>query len=220
MKRLFILSLCLCLSIALADAQVRIDRGYETQQVEKTRTVSLRPAVHFGIKAGALSSTLNSEMTFDPEFRMGFGYTAGLVVNLHWGQRTETSLPGTGIIGIQPEMLFAHREVRSNGGNLKFNDIQIPVMLKIYPLAQLSIELGPEFSYLLSASPESVPFKDAEVQIGDCAGFHFGAGAGLAYEFDFGLMFGARYSMGFTDLARNLKWQSRNNVQVSVGWLF
>ena len=100
------------------------------------------------------------------------------------------------------------------------NYIKVPVMLKVYPLSALSIEIGPEFSYLISSSPETVDLDDATVKVGDCKGFNFGAGVGAAYEFDFGLMIGARYSMNFTDLGKNLMWKNNSNIQISAGWLF
>jgi hypothetical protein len=93
-------------------------------------------------------------------------------------------------------------------------------MLKVYPLARLSVEVGPEFSYLISSSPKSMEVDGATVKVGDCKGFNLGAGVGAAYEFNFGLMVGARYSMGFTDLGKNLKWKNNSNIQITAGWLF
>ena len=117
-------------------------------------------------------------------------------------------------------LLFSNQVIKSDGGDVKLNYIKVPVMLKVYPLARLSVEVGPEFSYLISSSPKSMEVDGATVKVGDCKGFNFGAGVGAAYEFNFGLMVGARYSMGFTDLGKTLKWKNNSNIQITAGWFF
>lgn len=225
MKKLFISAICLVLSLGSAVAQVKVDRGYGNQSTETAGKKSATRhgaalAIKYGVKAGVNLSNMSNDMTFDPAFSMGMGFQAGALVNFHWGQRTASSLPGTGLWGLQPELLFSNQVVKSDGGDIKLNYIKVPVMLKVYPLARLSVEVGPEFSYLISSSPESVKVDGATVKVGDCKGFNLGAGVGAAYEFNFGLMVGARYSMGFTDLGKNLKWKNNSNIQITVGWLF
>ncbi len=177
-------------------------------------------ALKYGIKMGVNLSNMSNDMTFDPTFSIGTGFQIGALINFHWGQRTASSLPGTGLWGLQPELLFSNQVIKSGGGDVKLNYIKVPVMLKVYPLARLSVEVGPEFSYLISSSPESMKIDGAIVKVGACKGFNFGAGVGAAYEFNFGLMAGARYSMGFTDLGKNLKWKNNSNIQITAGWLF
>lgn len=57
-------------------------------------------------------------MTFDPAFSMGTGFQIGALVNFHWGQRTASSLPGTGLWGLQPELLFSNQVIKSDGGDV------------------------------------------------------------------------------------------------------
>lgn len=220
MKKAFILAIALLLSFSSAIAQVIVDRGYAKQNAETTVRQRSTLAIKYGVKVGANLSNMSNDMTFDPGFSMGTGFHIGALVNFHWGQRTASSLPGTGLWGLQPELLFSNNVIKSKGGNIKLNYIKVPVMLKVYPLSALSVEVGPEFSYLISSSPETADMDDAIVKVGDFRGFNFGAGIGAAYEFDFGLMVGARYSMNFTDLGENLKWKNSSNIQISAGWLF
>ena len=219
MKKAFILAIGLLLSLGSAVAQVKVDRGFVEKKASQVRQRSAL-AIKYGVKAGANLSGMSNDMTFDPDFSMGTGFHVGALVNFHWGQRTASSLPGTGLWGLQPELLFSNNVIKSKGGDIKLNYVKVPVMLKVYPLSALSIEIGPEFSYLISSSPETVDLDDATVKVGDCKGFNFGAGVGAAYEFDFGLMIGARYSMNFTDLGKNLMWKNNSNIQISAGWLF
>ena len=224
MKKIFIVAICLVLSLGSAVAQVKVDRGYgqrtETAGKKSATRHGAALAIKYGVKAGVNLSNMSNDMTFDPAFSMGTGFQIGALVNFHWGQRTASSLPGTGLWGLQPELLFSNQVIKSDGGDVKLNYIKVPVMLKVYPLARLSVEVGPEFSYLISSSPESMKIDGATVKVGDCKGFNFGAGVGAAYEFNFGLIVGARYSMGFTDLGKNLKWKNNSNIQITAGWLF
>lgn len=225
MKKKLILTLGLFLALSTsALAQVKVDRGTVSNGTETVNSSKNRHgsalSIKYGVKAGVNLSNMSNNMTFDPGFSMGTGFQIGALVNFHWGQRTESSLPGTGLWGLQPEILFSNQVIKSDGGDVKLNYIKVPVMLKVYPLSRLSVEVGPEFSYLISASPESMKVDDATVKVGDCKGFNLSAGVGVAYEFNFGLMVGARYSMGFTDLGKNLKWKNNSNIQITAGWLF
>lgn len=204
-------------------AQVKVDRGYGQGVVSDSEPAVRHNsafAVKYGIKAGVNFSNMKNGMTFDPGFTMGTGFHFGALVNLHWGQRTASSLPGTGLWGLQPELMFSRQVISTKNRNIRLNSLKVPVLLKIYPLSALSIEVGPEITYLFSAFPGEVNFDEASCNIGACNGFDFGAAAGVSYEFRFGLLLGARYSAGFVDLASNLKWKNTSNIQIYAGWLF
>ena len=223
MKHIIIIVL-LAICASGVKAQVKVDRGYingeqRTERV-KTQRRGSQLAIKYGVKAGVNLSTMSNSMEFDPGFGMGAGFRIGAVANFHWGQRTANSLPGTGWFGLQPEVMYSYQSVKSDGGNINMSYLQVHVMLKIYPLAALSVEVGPEFNYLISTSPKEMSVDGATVNVGDCKGFNMGVGVGAAYEFKMGLMVGARYSLGFTDMAKNLKWKNNGNVQVTLGWLF
>lgn len=218
------LAIVLFLSMGSVFAQVRVDRGYGQSTETTVKKLSNRHYSafkgRFGVKIGANLSNMSNDMSFDPSFSIGTGFQVGALYNIHWGVRTESSLPGTGWIGLQPELLFSNHVIKSEGGDIKLNYVKVPVMLKVYPLSSLGIEVGPEFSYLISSDPQSLKISEASVKIGDCKGFNFGAGVGISYEFKFGFMAGARYSMGFTDLGKNLKWKNNATIQITAGWLF
>jgi hypothetical protein len=138
---------------------------------------------------------------------------------MRWGYRTENSSKGTGLWGFQPELMYSNQAVKTDAGDVKMNYIAIPLLLKVYPTTAFSIEVGPELSYLISASPSTMAVDGAEIKVGDCKGMNVGLAAGLAYDFEMGLTIGARYTYGFTDMAKNLKWKN-SNIQVTVGWMF
>lgn len=151
MKKILIFAIGLFLSMGTVVAQVKVNRGYGNPSSEAARKSSTKShgaalAVKYGVKAGVNFSNMSNDMTFDPSFSIGTGFHVGALMNLHWGQRTASSLPGTGLWGLQPEILFANHAIKSGGGDIKLNYIKVPVMLKVYPLSALSVEVGPEFS--------------------------------------------------------------------------
>ena len=221
MFKKFIL-VCIGVIVALsATAQVTVQRGNSTKQNENLTFESKSSAfvMKYGIKAGVNMTSMSNDMSFDPGFGMGVGYNFGGFLNMRWGQRTENSLPGTGVWGFQPELLYSGQVVKSDAGDITMNYISVPLLLKIYPTTSFSIEVGPEFSYLMATSPSTMAADGAEISVGDCKGLNMGIAAGLAYDFEMGLTFNARYTYGFNDIAKNLKWTG-SNIQVSIGWMF
>ena len=218
-------SAIMALCVQMANAQVNVQRDYvQGNQKEKPARESGESentfAYKFGIKAGVNLSNLSNNLEgVDPGFSMGTGFRVGGLVNLRWGQRTENSLPGTGWFGLQPEILFSSMQIKNDVENIKFQTIQLPIMVKVYPTAQFSIEAGPEFTYFMSTSPDELSFGGTQIKTGDIKGLNIGVGAGLAYDFDFGLTVGARYSYGFNKMAKNIDWKN-SNIQITVGWLF
>lgn len=223
MKRILSVAIAFMFILGLS-AQVKVDRSYGENDGNANRMKveqhGSQLAIKYGIKAGVNISTMSNGMEFDPNFKMGVGFRIGAMANFHWGQRTASSLPGTGWLGLQPELMYSYQSVKSDGGNINMHYIQLPVMLKIYPLAALSVEVGPEFNYLLSTSPKELTVDGATIKMGNMSGFHMGVGIGAAYEFEMGMTLGARYSLGFTDLSKSLKWKNNGNIQITVGWLF
>lgn len=204
-------------------AQVTVNRRDNSSKQQKeisfTESRSSAFVMKYGVKAGVNMTSMSNDMSFDPGFSNGMGFRIGGFLNMRWGQRTENSLPGTGFWGFQPEIMYSNQAVKTDAGDVKMNYIAIPLLLKVYPTTTLSIEFGPEFSYLISASPSTMSVDNVEIGVGDCKGMIIGATAGLAYDFEMGLTIGARYTYGFTELAKNLNWKN-SNIQVTIGWMF
>lgn len=218
-----IILICIGVLVVMsATAQVTVNRGnYGPSQ-------SARPllpdndipfVMKYGIKAGLNMTTMSNKMTFDPDFGMGMGFRVGGFLNLRWGQRTENSLPGTGLIGFQPEIMYSNNGVKTCAGNLIMNFLSAPLMLKVYPTTGFNLEVGPEFSYLLMTSPDTMALDGAQVNVGECSGLMVGVAAGIAYDFTEGFTIGARYTYYLTDMAKNILWKP-GNIQVTVGCMF
>lgn len=218
-----IIMVCIvALTTISAMAQVTVNRGNYSSQQQKETSFSDKGSgflMKYGVKAGLNMTSMSNDMAFDPGFGMGVGFRIGGFLNMRWGYRTENSSKGTGLWGFQPELMYSNQAVKTDAGDIKMNYIAVPLLLKVYPTTALSIEVGPELSYLISTSPSTMAVDGAEIKVGDCKGMNVGLVAGLAYDFDMGLTVGARYTYGFTDMAKNLKWKN-SNIQVTVGWMF
>lgn len=218
-----IIMVCIvALTTMSAMAQVTVNRGNYSSQQQKETSFSDQGSgflMKYGVKAGLNMTSMSNDMSLEPGFGMGVGFRVGGFLNLRWGYRTENSSKGTGLWGFQPELMYSNQAVKTDAGDIKMNYIAVPLLLKVYPTTALSIEVGPEFSYLISTSPSTMAVDGAEIKVGDCKGMNVGLAAGLAYDFEMGLTVGARYTYGFTDMAKNLKWKN-SNIQVTVGWMF
>lgn len=218
-----IIMVCIvALTTISAMAQVTVNRGNFSSQQRNGTSFSDKGSgflMKYGVKAGLNMTSMSNDMAFDPGFGMGVGYRVGGFLNMRWGYRTENSSKGTGLWGFQPELMYSNKTVKTDAGDIKMNYIAVPLLLKVYPTTALSIEVGPELSYLISTSPSILAIEGAEIKVGDCKGMNVGLAAGLAYDFEMGLTVGARYTYGFTDMAKNLKWKN-SNIQVTVGWMF
>ena len=218
-----IIMVCIvALTTMSAMAQVTVNRGnYGTQQQKETSFSEKGSGflMKYGVKAGLNMTSMSNDIAFEPGFGMGVGFRVGGFLNMRWGYRTENSSKGTGLWGFQPELMYSNQAVKTDAGDIKMNYIAVPLLLKVYPTTALSLEVGPEFSYLMSTSPSTMAVDGAEIKVGDCKGMNIGLAAGLAYDFEMGLTVGARYTYGFTDMAKNLKWKN-SNIQITVGWMF
>ncbi len=117
----------------------------------------------FGPRVGVSSSTLNIKDSdgyrFDSE---------GAQLGFHAGAFARISIPVIGIY-VQPEVLFTSNsgKVNVNGPsvtdqirNYDFNRIDVPIMIGFKTAKVLRFNVGPSFSYLLSAKEDGTSIKE------------------------------------------------------------
>ena len=135
-------------------------------------------------------------------------------------------------IGIQPELLFSSqgfkiKDVVLPGGSgditSTYNYINIPVLLKIYLVAGLNLQVGPQFGFVSKAEVETVDISgnssvsDVKDQL---KGSDLSAAIGLGWDLPFGLTVDGRYNLGLSDINDSASAETIKNqvFQVSVGW--
>ncbi len=169
-------------------------------------------AFSVGIKGGPNFATIEGE-NLDEVYSNRTGYHAGAFISL---KATK--------FGIQPEVIFSSQGSTielSQEGLLRFNYINIPVMVKFYPVSFLNFQVGPQFGFLTSAeeviagieADVSSLYKDSDLTMA----------LGFGLELPFGLNLDARYNLGVSDINDDPAQNAliKNQVyQVSLGFRF
>lgn len=136
-----------------------------------------------------------------------------------------------GKIGIQPELLFSKQgsNVSFSGQDLNsnFDYINIPVIFKLYTVAGINLQVGPQLGFLAGGS------QDQLVQVGQALSKvstnasdvvksnDFSLALGLGWDLPFGLTIDGRYNLG---LSNNNKISGSSSevknqvIQVSLGY--
>ncbi|MCL2436397.1 MAG: PorT family protein, partial [Lentimicrobiaceae bacterium] len=106
------------------------------------------------------------------------------------------------------------------GDAINFDYITGSLMAKLYLQQGINFEVGPWLSYLLAVNPNSTVMDENTISLSDLkGGKDAGIAVGIGFDFKSGLMVGARYQLGLSDMAGNLPWQNRV-IAISLGWKF
>ncbi|MDR2037636.1 MAG: outer membrane beta-barrel protein [Bacteroidales bacterium] len=165
-----------------------------------------------GIKAGLNLVNVSDETWADmrPDFH------AGILFNLNFGHKGDKP----GFFSLQPEVLYSRQGFKMDGEAINFDYITIPLMFKFYVYQGLNLEVGPWGAFLISVNPDSKAIDGMNIKLSDLkGGKDIGIAAGIGYDFNFGLILGARYQHGLSDMAGNLLWRNRV-ISISAGWKF
>jgi hypothetical protein len=119
-------------------------------------------------------------------------------------------------IGIQPELLFSQQGADVGNIDLKTSYMTIPVMVKLYLVAGLNLQAGPQFGFLTSAELDGTDVKDS------FKNSDISANIGLGWDLPFGLTVDARYNFGLADVkdsdAITTEELKSRVIQISVGY--
>ncbi|WP_258104301.1 porin family protein [Marinoscillum sp. MHG1-6] len=126
-------------------------------------------------------------------------------------------------IGIQPEILYSTKGTEVSVASLsqdfsqEYSYLDIPVMLKLYTIAGLNVQAGPQFGMLLSTSgknPDGTSISKSDFKDSDVS-----AAFGLGWDAPFGLNVTARYILGLSDISSDGTTENKNRMfQLSLGY--
>lgn len=209
----------LLLLMMFAGASFTASAQYLTGIVENEPVNGNSLTLRYAAKAG-LNITTVSTGALPVNSSVGAGFQIGGAINIRWGYSGEYSSPGSGLFGVQPELLFSYQTISVDGGDkLRLNRISLPLVFRAYPLSSVYCEIGPELSYLLSTSPDKMTIGSAVYSVGECAGMTTDIAIGAGWESGKGYFAGLRYGIGLTGLAKNLPWKT-HNISLTIGWMF
>lgn len=135
------------------------------------------------------------------------------ITSYHAGLIAEVKLMDK--LAIQPELLYSTQGASYDNAGQEFKNelgyIAIPVLAKIYLGESLSMELGPQASFLLS--------EKNNFDVEDYNTFDFGVAGGLSYKITKSLFIQGRYVLGLSEVSTNA--DAKNSVlQFSAGLMF
>ena len=154
---------------------------------------SYAQSFHLGLQAGADFIRLGGR-SFNNSYSTGFsgGVYSELNLNSHWG--------------IQPELIYNETVATTSSdfnqilGGVSFQKVEVgyvslPVLLAYRPVPELTILLGPQFSYRVSETSGLIPGSNQDAFTKYDMGLLFGGQLNLGR-----VKIGARYIGGFTNL--------------------
>lgn len=130
-------------------------------------------------------------------------------------------------IGIQPEILFSQQgsKIKFNSQNLKANYsyLNIPIIVKLYTVAGINLQVGPQFGFLTKAESDYNPVTNTPTNKQDFKDAYKKSDVGLAlgagWDLPFGLTVDARYNLGLSKVDDEAANSTKNQVwQISLGY--
>ncbi|TRX16639.1 porin family protein [Flavobacterium franklandianum] len=162
-----------------------------------------------GIKAGLnYANQTGSEITINSS-----NYKTSAITSYHAGLIAEIKLIDS--FAIQPELLYSTQGANYKNAIEEFDNelgyLSIPVLAKINLNKVISIELGPQTSFLLS--------EKNNFDVRDANSFEFAIVGGLGINITNHLFIQGRYCLGLTDASKDAEVKN-SVVQVSAGIKF
>lgn len=163
--------------------------------------------VDFGLKAGLnIANITGGEIDRNNVFDIHFGVFADFEIFEKFS--------------IQPELLYSKQGSEVNNGDvIKLDYLAIPFMAKYYLSKNVSVEAGPQMSFLIN---DELKYENATgsgaIDL-DASSFDFGLNFGFGYNISSHLLVQARYNLGITTIGENP--DIKNSVfQLSLGYKF
>lgn len=167
-----------------------------------------------GIKGGPNFANIDTDASAGENYNNRTGFHLGAFAQIR-GER----------VGFQPEILFSQQgsTVKYSGQpdiKTNFSYMNIPLIVKLYTIAGINLQVGPQIGLLTSAEVNDQNVKD-ELKKTD-----FSLALGLGWDLPLGLTIDGRYNWGLSDINDGIGQGSgasmqtiKNQVwQFSVGW--
>ncbi len=165
--------------------------------------------IRFGVKAGLnYANQTGTNVTIN-----SINYKTDAITSYHAGLIADIKL--TEGFSVQPELLYSTQGATYKNAGIEFMNqlgyISLPVMAKIHLNKTISLELGPQASFLLS--------QKNQFKVNDTTTFDFSANGGLVFNVTKSLFIDGRYVLGLTNASKEAQIKN-STVQVSLGLLF
>ncbi len=185
-------------------------------------------SVAVGLKAGPNFAKIDANASAGENYKNRTGFHGGAFVLIKVGK-----------VGIQPEVLFSKQGskltfdyvgVAKGTSEISYDYINIPVIIKLYTVAGINLQVGPQFGFLsggeakstftsYTTPPTTTTVTDDAKKLVKSSDFSVALGAG--WDLPLGITVDARYNLGLTnnDKSSSSSDKQKNQVfQVSLGY--
>ena len=150
-------------------------------------------AQELGIKGGVNIPTSDAVIGNNLDQSGASGYHVGIFAKFKFA-----------FMGISPELQYSFQTIDFNDLNVNKNQesayLDLPIMLRFYLPLGLNFQLGPQFSYLISAN-QSILSNDIKEDIKDqLLNSNISINIGIGWDLPLGLDVYGRYSIGISDV--------------------
>lgn len=166
-----------------------------------------------GIKGGYNLSSVSFDGTSETDKLHGF----------HIGFYGESYIGNH--LSIQPEILYSQQgyKIIDNSGTYtqKLDYLNVPLMLKLYPVKSFFLEAGPQIGFSISHKETfdaGFVLYDTNEEF-EPSNFDWGVNVGAGFKSDAGVSLGARYHLGQSDIYDNDKPKNRI-IQIYLAFEF
>jgi len=173
-----------------------------------------------GVKAGPNFAKIDTDAGAQANYESRTGWHAGAFL-LVKGEK----------FGFQPEIVFSQQgskvTINSEDYESNFNYVNIPIIIKLYTVAGINLQAGPQFGFVNKAE---TPIRDEATGIytiedvkNRMKNTDITAAFGLGWDLPFGLTIDARYNLGLSKMFKEVPPQQTENsknqvIQVSLGY--
>lgn len=197
-------------------AQQKPEQFKVSTSQQQSYTFSYGPTVGIGL---AFPTT---PAGYDFKLHQGMAYRVGASANFHFGQRSESSPGGTGLIGVAMELAYSGRMLSSTMGKLGMHCIEIPILAQFYPLESLAkefyLEAGLTVAKTIKCTPEQIQYENMILSTGKLKSSDIMVAIGAQYKIKKQVVVGIRYQLGTSPLADNFN-SKVSNLTLSATYL-
>ncbi len=170
-----------------------------------------------GIKGGPNFANINTQESAGENYKARTGFHLGAFALIK-GQK----------VGFQPEVLFSQQGSKfkySGSPDLKanFSYVNVPLIVKLYTIAGINLQVGPQIGFLTSAKWEDYDENTKVVTEHDIKenfkSTDFSLALGVGWDLPLGLSIDGRYNLGLSDVNSGGGESVKNQVwQFSIGY--
>lgn len=169
--------------------------------------------VALGIKAGPNFSTIDTEASAGTNYKNRAGFHGGAFLLIKAAK-----------FGVQPEIIFSQQgskvEINSKDLESNFSYMNIPIILKLYTVAGINIQAGPQFGFVMNGEAPVQQTLGGAATVEDVKDrmkkSDFTVALGLGWDLPFGLTLDARYNLGLTKIYDDAPPQQTSDAKNQV----